>query len=92
LTFEDIPSKEELESRAYELATLVTNMGAADAKQYRVMVGGAPYFMSFLEKALKEQGHRPLYAFSRRESVDQLQPDGSVRKVAVFRHVGWVEC
>ena len=30
-----------------------------------------------------------LYAFSKRESVDLPQPDGSIRKVAVFRHEGW---
>ena len=44
-----------------------------------------------LEAALRQQGFTPLYAFSVRESADQTQPDGSVRKVAVFRHVGFVE-
>jgi hypothetical protein len=38
-----------------------------------------------------ERGITALYSFSTRESVDQPQPDGSVRKVAVFRHTGWVE-
>lgn len=91
LTFEELPSAEELGWRAYSLATLVTNMGASNASHHKVMIGGAPYFMSFLEKALKEQGHTPVYAFSRRESVDQPQPDGSIRKVAVFKHLGFVE-
>lgn len=91
LTFEEIPSIEELERRAYGLATLVTNMGGANASHHTVMIGGAPFFMSFLEKALKSQGHRTVYAFSRRESVDQAQLDGTVKKVAVFQHLGFVE-
>lgn len=91
LTFDEIPSVEELDRRAYSLATLVTNMGASNASHHRVMIGGAPYFMGALEKALKAQGHQPVYAFSRRESVDQLQSDGTVKKVAVFQHLGFVE-
>ena len=87
LTFDEIPSKGELESRANALAAFVTKMGCRKA-----MVGGAPYLMSYLESALKSKGISPVYAFSKRESVDQVQPDGSVRKVAVFRHAGWVEC
>jgi hypothetical protein len=55
------------------------------------MIGGAPYLMGALEKALRECGFTPVYAFSKRESIDQPQPDGSVRKVAVFRHLGFVE-
>lgn len=87
LTFDETPSKGELESRANALVTFVTKMGCRKA-----MVGGAPYLMSHIERALKEKGYTPVYAFSKRESVDQVQPDGSVRKVAVFRHAGWVEC
>jgi hypothetical protein len=56
------------------------------------MIGGAPYLMAPLESALRAHGITPVYAFSVRESVDQVQPDGSVRKVAVFRHAGFVNC
>jgi hypothetical protein len=56
------------------------------------MIGGAPYLMAPLESALRAHGITPVYAFSVRESVDQVQPDGSVRKVAVFRHAGFVGC
>jgi hypothetical protein len=91
LTFEELPSIEELERRAYGLATLVTNLGAANASHHTVMIGGAPYFMGALERALKAQGHQPVYAFSRRESVDQVLEDGTVRKTAVFKHLGFVE-
>lgn len=55
------------------------------------MIGGAPYLMSALEKALVDYGVCPYYAFSRRESVEETMPDGSVRKTAVFRHAGFIQ-
>ena len=79
LTFAELPSAEDVKARAEALASL-TRASAA-------MIGGAPYLMAPLETALRERGIKPLYAFSRRESVEQVQADGSVRKVAVFRHV-----
>lgn len=56
----------------------------------RVMIGGAPYLMGPLAEALREHGLEPVFAFTERVSVDEPQADGSVRKVAVFRHSGWV--
>jgi hypothetical protein len=98
LTFEEIPTKEEIEVRAKELAEIAVEEAsfyAGDTDNMiwitRVMIGGAPYLMGPLEKALRERGFTPVYAFSKRESIDQPQPDGSVRKVAVFRHLGFVE-
>lgn len=83
ISFEEIPSLEEMETRAQELAKMVSGYSA-------VMIGGAPYFQAPLERALLKIGVKPLYAFSKRESVDERLPDGSVRKTTVFRHVGWV--
>ena len=98
LTFEEIPSKEEIEARASELARIAASeasfyAGETDNRIWitRVLIGGAPYLMSALEKALREMGFQPVYAFSKRESVEQPQPDGSVKKTAVFRHIGFVE-
>jgi hypothetical protein len=98
LTFEEIPTKEEIESRATKLAEIAVSeasmyAGDTDNKIWitRVMIGGAPYLMGALENAVRECGFTPVYAFSKRESVDQPQPDGSVRKIAVFRHLGFVE-
>lgn len=85
LTFEEIPSKEEIEQRAAAIAALAHL--DADA----AMIGGAPYLMPALSAALKNSLVRPVYAFSKRESMDMAQPDGSVRKVAVFKHIGFVE-
>lgn len=74
-----------MEMRAEELAKIAAESGCTAS-----MVGGAPYFMSPLERSLLNKGVKPLYAFSLRVSEDQTQEDGSVRKVAVFRHAGWV--
>ena len=86
LTFDALPSASEIRGRAEALASIAMQSGADSA-----MIGGAPYLMSALECALMDAGVKPMYAFSVRESVDQTQPDGSVRKVAVFRHTGFVE-
>jgi len=85
LTFDEIPSGEEMANRAARLAAIAQAAGVEAA-----MIGGAPYFMGALESALLEAGVEPVYAFSRRVSEEMIQPDGSVRKVGVFRHVGFV--
>ena len=56
----------------------------------RVMIGGAPYLMPYLEKALKDVNLKAVYAFSKRESVEIVIADGSVKKTAVFKHLGFV--
>lgn len=86
LTFSEIPSASEMAERARTLTLITKNSGAM-----RVMIGGAPFFMSTLERALKEHGIQVLYAFSVRESVEKTLPDGSVVKSNVFKHVGFVE-
>ncbi|MCX2802268.1 hypothetical protein OQJ68_10770 [Microbulbifer thermotolerans] len=86
LTFEQLPDADELKRRAWRVVCLADHYVGAAA-----MIGGAPFFMAPLESALRRAGWRVLYAFSRRESVEETQPDGSVRKTNVFRHVGFVE-
>lgn len=89
LTFDELPSSTDLRVRSIQVAGLLLSQGAKPGD--RVMIGGAPFFMEELADTLRRTGLRPCYAFSRRESMDQHQPDGSVRKVAVFRHVGLIE-
>jgi len=83
LTFQNIPNSFKLESRAWELAKLAKGHESA-------MIGGAPYLMAPLEKALRKVGVIPFYSFSRRESVEEFQADGTVIKRTAFRHVGFV--
>ena len=61
-------------------------------KSFRIkaMIGGAPYLMAELEKELWHFGIEPVYAFSRRESVETVGENGEVTKTAVFKHIGFV--
>jgi hypothetical protein len=103
LTFDTLPTPVEVRQRAQQIAeyarkttTLVDyggDSGLCVNERFRfAMIGGAPFLMAPLEDALRRVGIVPLYAFSIRESLDQIQPDGSVRKTAVFRHQGFVGC
>ena len=86
LTFERIPNKTVIVQRAKAIALLADGW-----ESKRAMIGGAPYLMTHLEQALIGRAITPLYAFSRRDSVDKTMPDGSVRKVGVFKHLGFIE-
>jgi hypothetical protein len=93
LTFEDVPTQRQIKSRAALLAQAAANdsVGVGEVGQFdAAMIGGAPYLMGPLEEALCQQGIKPLYAFSRRESVETIAADGSVTKTNVFRHAGFV--
>ena len=83
LTFDTLPSADDILSRAAQLAAMASGHPAA-------MIGGALWLMGPLAAELRKRGVEPLFAFSVRETEEQPQPDGSVRKVAVFRHRGFV--
>ena len=85
LTFDAVPTAYDLFQRARAMAQIAVTSGAKSA-----MIGGAPFFMAALEYQLKQAGISPFYAFSTRVSEEQAQPDGTVRKVAVFKHLGFV--
>ena len=87
LTFNECPDESILSARAASIAQMAAGHSAGVKS---AMIGGAPYFMRPLEDALRAVGIRPLYAFSIRESVERPRPDGSVEKVATFRHAGFV--
>lgn len=108
LTFEEIPSAEEILAACEDIATLAA-MHADEAERSddpddpaavfsgdghgtatHAMIGGALWLMGPLSAALRSHLMEPVFAFSRRESVEEAQADGSVRKVGVFRHVGFV--
>lgn len=92
MTFHELPPPTELYERADALVDLVHRYNdGAPVMAHAVMIGGSPFFMAPLHIAILEAGFRPLYAFSRRESVEETLPDGSVKKISVFRHAGFVE-
>jgi hypothetical protein len=84
LTFDTLPSPQEIWNRAKALAQIAKESSADSA-----MIGGAPYFMSALEDALIYTNVIPVYSFSVRESQEVVQPDGTVRKVSIFKHSGF---
>ena len=77
---------EDMQQRADEIAKIALRTNAKKA-----MIGGAPFFMGYLETALKSVGIQPLYAFSQRVSVETTAEDGTVTKQNVFKHMGFVE-
>ena len=91
LTFDSLPTHEELESRAEYIAQLaITNGLAVDDHEDNpvfsaAMIGGAPFFMKPLHDALLAIGVTPLYAFSIRDSVEVYGV-----KRSVFTHLGFV--
>lgn len=87
ITFNDIPTGDHLHEVASNVAIYARKtMGSGRTHRY-AMIGGAPYFMSYLERALLDIGITPIYAFSKR--VSQEDPETGV-KTSVFRHEGFV--
>lgn len=95
LTFANCPDRQEIFERAEDIAELAcyNGLGGDDGDSpfpAGAMIGGALWLMAPLSDALRHRGINPLFAFSVRETQEQKNADGSVRKIAVFRHAGWV--
>jgi hypothetical protein len=94
LTFDDIPDTDfdepdnEVRQAAKAIAKIASDF--LGGEEGAAMIGGAPFLLPILAEELRGVGIDPLLAFSRRETIEESQPDGGVRKVAVFRHVGFI--
>ena len=89
ITFPATYTKSDLECKARQVLEVVRDYhGSEVAKTASVMIGGMPSFMPVLERVLSEYGIKVGYACTDRVSEDQVQADGSVKKVAVFKHAG----
>ena len=84
LTFEKMPTRQQIGAAAYQLTMIATVMGADQA-----MIGGAPWLMSDLEQALQRAGIKPLYSFSRR-IVQEERVGNAIKKITYFQHQGFV--
>lgn len=96
LTFESIPDAGEIRARAHDIAELAcfNGLGGDDGDDpfpSHAMIGGALWLMASLAKELRLRSIEPVFAFSVRETEEKVQPDGSVKKVAIFRHAGFVQ-
>jgi predicted nucleotidyltransferase len=85
LTFEVCPNREEILTRAKELASIAASQGAT-----RALIGGAPYLMPELEKQLRFRRIIPLYSFSVRVTSEKVIGVELI-KTSAFKHVGWIE-
>jgi hypothetical protein len=92
LLIENLPTYDFLRQRAAQLARTACAIAAGMTPvPDRAMIGsGPPAMLPLLESELMRAGLRPVYAFTRREAVEERQADGSVVKRAVFRHLGFV--
>ena len=86
LTFDTLPTEQDILDRAKGLAQIAVDLGFSYA-----MIGGAPYLMRALENALCLRGIAPMYAFSVRESKEVQVENGQVVKTNVFKHIGFIE-
>ena len=86
LTFDILPTKLEIVARCKELTSIASTFYSTK----KVMVGGAPWLMEPLCNTLQEGGFEPVFAFSSRVTEEKLQEDGTIRKVQIFRHEGFV--
>lgn len=85
LNFVGMPTNGDIHDRAFDIARIADQSGAESA-----MIGGAPYLMPHLQKALQARGIAVLYAFSERVS-EEKEVDGKIVKTNVFKHVGFIE-
>ena len=86
LNIETLPSKEELLGRCQKIRSLIP------VDTTHVMIGGQPALQTYLVQVLKDAGITPGFAFTQRESVEKITPEGVI-KTNVFRHVGftWID-
>ena len=96
LTFSELPDVQEILDRASDIAELACYNGLGgddgdDPFPSHAMIGGALWLMAPLAKELRLRSIEPVFAFSVRETEEKVQPDGSVKKVAIFRHAGFVQ-
>jgi len=86
----------ELSLLAKDLMHYASRVVGAD---YIVQPGGSPAFQAILGMRQRfnmdfesEEYVSLMYAHSERVSEDIPQADGTVKKVSVFKHLGWINC
>lgn len=80
------------EGIADDVVSIVTQAIAGPNSDNLILVHGHPGVTYLVVSRLKGvPGIVPVYAESVRDSVEEKQPDGSVKKVSVFRHLGFRE-
>ena len=91
LNFNNIPDREEIEYKVEKIIEIAESEFPKDVEVKGAMIGGALWLMAPLARGLKQAGFTPFFAFSKRVVIETPFPDGSVKKEAVFKHMGFVE-
>lgn len=93
LTFDAPPKPWDMVRRARSICAIAENyMPDESLESYSAMIGGAPFFLATLERALLEEcGISAKYAFSKRVSEETVGPNNEVIKTSAFKHIGFVD-
>lgn len=89
----DSPStEEELEELARDFMRLdcLPFETTVDKNIALVQPAGSPAFQLMLGRCMDQMQIQVMYAHSERVSMDEPQPDGTVKKVSTFQHKGWI--
>lgn len=82
-----------LNKLAQELVSTIDNGNYTPAQ-----IGGSPAFIfrvgviygEMINSDMVRSPRFPRFSFNKRESVDIPQKDGTIKKIAIFKHEGWV--
>lgn len=83
LTFDSLDSVFSANERAKEIVEIIKRSGYNHA-----LIGGIPFFMSILENEFYRNGIIPVYAFSKRISIEKMDESGLVLKKSIFVNEG----
>ena len=91
LDFKELPGQQEIYLRAETIRTMYEEFGKDSGETLiGTMIGGAPFFMKALHETLEDHGIPVKYSFSARVSEEKTLENGTVEKVSVFKHLGFV--
>lgn len=88
LTFIGVPSMKQINHKVKLLGELMSKYNPDLSDEIAFMVGGAPYLMAALTQLAPS--YQMVFACSDRVSEEQHQADGTVKKINVFKHIGFV--
>lgn len=87
--FTDIPTPDEIDRRAAEIADIAAKY-LSESPGGAALIAGAPYLAARVAEKLSERGITPVESFSVRRVVEKQQADGSVVKESVFDHAAYI--
>lgn len=98
LKFDTAPSELLVKSRTMAIVALAMEEIDFQSKgqevgydEWQVMLGGALWLMKPLTDGFMRSRVVPVFAFSERKSLETPLANGTVQKVVVFEHAGWVK-